>query len=154
VLVVAAAVQFADLKYETSGHWFHDSKFQPLGSPAWELARGDYDHIALYPPQMDPGVCGAPWEESHVFRYIDQAYKLRMTINSAHLSRFDIPATEQMCRELEREVTTGPLDERTIYVLSEGATFPRARAICGKPDGREVCVAAGRATRFAGALAR
>jgi len=152
VLILTALVQFAEVKYEASGYWFHHSTFQPLKSATWELARGDYDHVALYPPQMNPGVCGAAWQEVHAYQYIDLAYRLRMTFNGGHLSRFDIPATQKLCRDIERDVATEHLDDRTIYVLSEGIAFPRNRATCGRPDGREVCVAAQRVTRFSAAL--
>jgi hypothetical protein len=115
--------------------------------------RGDYQHLALYPPQIYHGGCGAPFNELYVYRLAYVAYRVGLTINSGYLARYP-PEIREICTASERDVAERRLDDQTVYIPSSPQALPEGAAICGQLDGYDTCVAAGRSTPFSRALSR
>jgi hypothetical protein len=144
-VAAVAAIQLLDL----SG--LAMTMFRPhdwvLRAPEWQLASGHYDHLAMYPPQVIGG--GKPCEaqaygpDFHAAEpYALLAYDLGMTVNSGFLSRASARKHVPACRALEASVRGGALDPRTVYVVHPTALadFEHAHAVCGRVEGRDVCV--------------
>jgi hypothetical protein len=142
----------ADLDFQPSRDKFKTSAFEKPQSATWQLARGDYEHIALYPPQIYSAGCGAAFEEARVYRLAYLANALGMTINSAYLARLDLWGVQEMCRTTEEAASQRHLDERTIYIPSAAGALPEDLAVCASLDGYAACVASSRPTRFSRAI--
>jgi hypothetical protein len=153
VLLSVLLLQIADINCLPARNNFHQSAFAPPVSPVWELARGDYDHLALYPPQISSGGCGAAFDELRVYSLSYLAYHLGMTINSAYLARLDLSGVQEMCRKAEEEKALGTLNARTVYILANSSDLPEHLTSCGKLDGYVACVAKGTDTPFKRSLA-
>jgi hypothetical protein len=154
LLFCVLLLQIADLNYSSTRDKFHTSEFQPPTSPAWELARGDYDHLALHPPQINSGGCGAPFDELRVYSLAYLAYNLGLTINSAYLARLDLLGVQTLCRKSEEQEARGILNERTIYIVATARDLPEHATSCGTLDGYVACVAKDRTTPFSRSLVR
>jgi Family of unknown function (DUF6311) len=152
VLSATLALQMADLNIQPSRDKFKTSAFQKPQSATWELARGDYEHIALYPPQIYSAGCGAPFEEARVYRLAYLANTLGMTINSAYLARLNLGGVQEICWKSEQAAASRHLDDRTIYIPSAAGALPEDLAVCGALDGYAACVASSRPTRFSRAM--
>jgi hypothetical protein len=152
VLGLALAVQVGDLRYKLSRDRFHASVFTSPSSPVWDLARGDYRHIAIYPPQIYTSGCGAPFDERYVYQLSHVAYRMGMTFNSGYMARLNLAAIKDHCRTFNENVAAGKLDDHTIYVPRSPESLPQGKAICGRLDDYVACVAPGRSTPFGKAL--
>jgi hypothetical protein len=148
VLGLALALQLADLKMEPSRDRFKASPFVAATAPGWALARGDYDHLALYPPQIYTSGCGAKFDEPYVYRLGELAARLGMTINSGYVARLDLAQIQQHCQVWNQAIAAGKLDDRTIYIVRAANALPAGKAACGQLDGYVACVAAARPTPF------
>jgi hypothetical protein len=160
LLGAALAIQIADV----SPPW----PFRPAGasdappSEIWELARGQYKHVALVPPFLftgggpaAPEACPMAWPVDAHVPFAHAAYRIGATFNSAYLARIDPPRAAQACRDLDASVVRGALDAETIYVVHPAlmGAFVGAGAICGREGNALVCVRDGRAP-FGEALRR
>jgi hypothetical protein len=160
VLAAAVALQVVEISGVARKTRFPEYP-PPLTSPTWELARGNYDHLVLYPPQ----IVGVWSEECRGMSYGDDgywtrfaraAYAIGATYNSALLSRGSAKRLTPACAELRQNVEAGRFAPRTIYVVHRErlAQFTsREGAVCGELDGYPVCVASTQHDRFRAALA-
>jgi hypothetical protein len=129
-------------------------------SATWDLARGRYAHLALFPPVLNSGGrfppgCGPPvWGVLRMIPFADRAYRLGLTFDSAYVARLDEAALNLHCTRVRRELAEGRLDPDTVWVVHRSAlpAFRRAGATCGEIDGVPVCVAATRDDPLAAAL--
>jgi hypothetical protein len=135
----------------------------PGGSATWELARGDYQHVVLYPPLMVDGAgrgCTTPSFEPHEAAPFGwQAYLSGMTFNSGYVSRVDAPRVQAYCEQLKQELQQGRFSPDSIYVIHAKAApgfqeQASGRATCGTLDGVLVCVASEKTGAFRDALLR
>jgi hypothetical protein len=161
VLAACLAVQLADYKRVFS-HRYGRPRAILERSPDWELARGEYRHLALYPPRCaDTGglCCGAftPWPWDIDLYLVSHAARLGLTYNGYGAARIDRPRWQAYCERLQADVMGGRLDPRTIYFVGgsiEGA-FVKANphATCRRLDGELACVAPKGPSRFRDRLA-
>jgi hypothetical protein len=132
--------------------------YRPLRAPAWRRIGADYREIRLIPPAVVDTVCDeGSYPRFHYMPWAFVAGREGMRINSGHLSRYagDVAAR---CREQTDAVLAGRLEPEVVYVLSPAALAASGlgssrSARCGILDGNTVCVAAGRDTDLARALA-
>jgi hypothetical protein len=150
VLFVALMVQIADTNAQPARDRFVWSDFKKPTSATWNLAKGDYDHIAIYPPLIYRSLCGVEFDDFYVYRLSYVAYRLGLTINSGYVARYSIQLDE-ICRTSDKVPERGP-DARTIYVPARGHEMPYGTVVCGPIDGFSVCVAPGRSTPLSRAL--
>ena len=138
-LALIVAIQATDLRMDD--WWSSTKKFRQAPIKEFALAEGKYRHLALVPMQV-LGVCGDPYQEEHVYRFMLHAYRLRTTYNSGIFARVPKDQVAKECVRLEREVDAGTLDTETIYVLplDNVDRFRRAGATCGRFDGDWICV--------------
>lgn len=123
--------------------------------PLWQEASGDYDHIVLVPPtfptshvscnprgypekiEMPPGLLAA---------------SLRMSVNSAYLSRSDPQAIADYCNSLSQTLGAGVTDGRSLYLVHPDflpwLKESGAPVLCFKADGYLGCVRHDRPTRL------
>jgi uncharacterized protein DUF6311 len=150
-LALSFAVQAADVNPPVPLQ-LGTEPWRPPGSEVWELARGAYRHLAMYPPYLNAGgepvaeredECGPPvWPPDAQLGLAHVAYRLGLTFNGAYAARLDPARAAAYCRELYGAVSGARLDPATIYVVHprDVETFRRARGICGRVDGAPVCV--------------
>jgi len=128
----------ADLHFDQ--RWLEPKTFRQVPVSAFYLAKGKFDHMALAPMQV-LNVCGDPYEEEHVYRFMLLASRLNLTFNSGLFARVDAGPVDRTCVALEHAINTDPLDPRTIYVVAP-ASVDRFKAIgapCGRVDGDWIC---------------
>jgi hypothetical protein len=146
-LAAVVLMQALDLHFDRS--WLQPKTFRHVPVSAFALAQGTYEHLALAPMQV-LNVCGDPYEEDHVYRFMMLASRLKLTYNSGLFARVDAPPVEKACVALENSINTNTLDSKTIYVVAPGA-FDRFKAIgaaCGRVDGDRICVSRDSDERF------
>jgi hypothetical protein len=153
VLFLAIVLQIGDTNFAPAQDRFRSSLFEEPKSAVWSLARGDYDHLALFPPQIMHSECGAPFDYDYVYRLSYVAYRNGLTINSGYVSRL-LPAVDERCHAAEENIGAGRFDDRTIYAPGNDVTAFDRQAVCGKLDGFRVCVTKTRATTFRDALSQ
>ncbi len=147
VLFAAVVVQLTDvnpLRANLHRQWPH---FTGLTDPAWRLLGNDYRHLLVHPVQIQ-WTC--PFDEKLVAGLSWEAYTQGLTINSGHVGRAP-PGTD-----CHRHLREDELNDDTVYVPyfpQYFADLPAERFICGRLDGRRVCVSRARDTAFARALA-
>jgi hypothetical protein len=142
VLGLALGLQLFDLDVNPARERFRASAFVSPSSPSWDLARGDYDHVALYPPQIYTSGCGARFDERYVYDLGPLAQRLGMTFNSGYVARLDLVRIQEHCLAWNAQVAAGNLDARTIYIVRSADVMPAGKAVCGPIDGYVACVAA------------
>jgi hypothetical protein len=160
ILAAVVALQLFDLS-GLAGRVFDERPWRHT-APEWTLARGHYDHLAMFPPHLKGTgtnrVCGdVPGYDSDAYAPLAYAaYELGLTFNSAYLSRANRKQLTAACGRFLAEVGAGRLDARTIYVVhpEEEARFRALATTCGRLDGRIVCVARENGDPFRSALAR
>jgi hypothetical protein len=157
VLAGAVALQLVDVSVAVGAQPFQRDAWRMDPRP-WELARGEYDRLALIPPQVpfSGSPCGDGVYDVPVFfsPFAYQAYALGHGFNSGHVARFE-RETPRVCAEQTSHVLSGQIDARTIYVVHPallGAAKASGRLVCGPVDGVDVCVAEERRDRFRAAL--
>jgi hypothetical protein len=112
-----------------------------MPSPVWHQLLPHYDHIVLVPPRQ---CASAPIGfESPAFL----AGLHGLTINSAEVARFNEGRRQRYCAQVMDEITTGVVDDRSLYILDAPyAAQLRAAAqkpvVCGTIDAALVCVTA------------
>ena len=71
-----------------------------LRADQWELIKGDFEHLARFPPDLGGGAvrCGDEWypEESYA-RIAYKAYELKLTYNGGHVARLNTEAGRKLC---------------------------------------------------------
>jgi hypothetical protein len=144
VLGSALALQLFDLDMKPSRERFFASGFVAPASPVWDQARGDYDHVALYPPQIYTSGCGGRFDERYVYNLGPLAQRLGMTFNSGYVARLDLVQIQEHCFAWNAQTAAGNLDDRTIYIVRSADVMPGGKAICGPIDGYVACVSAQR----------
>lgn len=139
LLAFAVLLQATDLKIDSI--WAAHRPFRQVNYALFGPAAGHYRHLALFPPQV-MGVCGEKYDEDYVYRYMLQAYRLKMSFNSGLFARVPNEAVAMSCALFQQDVEAGKLDAQTIYVVSPSSveTFQKAGAPCGRFDGDWVCV--------------
>ena len=146
-LTAVVLLQAVDVHFDRI--WLQPKTFRHAPVSAFALAKGKYDHLALAPMQV-LNVCGDPYEEDHVYRFMMLASRLKLTYNSGLFARVDAPPVEKTCAALEDSINTNTLDPKTIYVVAPGS-FDRFKAIgaaCGRVDGDRICVSRDSDERF------
>ncbi|QRN98240.1 hypothetical protein JRI60_03990 [Archangium violaceum] len=134
----------------------------PGGDATWALAKGTYQHLALYPATRVDGAgrgCPGLFTNSELLPYAWQAWLNGMTFNSGYVARLDAPATLATCEREEADVQAGRLSPDTLYVVhaqvAESFLASTAgHAACGRVDGVLVCVSSEVQGPFREALAR
>lgn len=139
VLAVIVIVQATDYKNQPT--MLAEKHFREAPVKDFELAKGHYQHMAVYPTQI-LGACGSAYEEDYVYRYMLEAYRLNLTFNSGIFARVPLDRMQQACGDLYRSVDAGKLDPQTIYIASPWtlAHLKEIGAVCGRFDGDWVCV--------------
>jgi hypothetical protein len=148
VLLIAAIVaQAADLRLDPK--WAADKPFRRPEPALFNLARGHFRHMALFPMEIS-GACGATYDEEYIYRYMLEAYRQNLTYNSGVFARFSQGAAEAECRRSGNEIDAGVIDPQTVYVVDRDyvTRFSRAGGICGRFDGDWICVAQDSDERF------
>jgi hypothetical protein len=160
VLGASLALQVVDLAPRAAGAHFHVAPWR-LGSATWELARGHYDLVALYPPQInveDSIACrGLVYgDDDHWAPLAHLAYAQGMAVNSGQLARGAIRLLDAACEGVSREIEAGRFRRRTVYVVHPPKLplFVGAGAICGRVEGYHVCVSSEQRDAFRSALER
>lgn len=157
IAAVALALQLTDIDYQLSLKPLSQDFFH-FQDPRWELARGDYAHLALIPPVLHDGTwqgCPSPWPEPLYEPINYEAYRLGITSNSFYVSRMDMARALEQCATQTASVRAGMLDEGTVYVVHPevmGDLTRTQRARCAILDRVPVCVAATRTDAFARSL--
>jgi len=159
LLTVAVTIQAVDIQ-ALGGRVTSQPQSKLLESRAWDLARGAYRHLVLYPPQVIGAErrCGTVYSETRHDEYIPFAYKaylLGLTINSGYVARPRIGAFADYCAELRAQVTNSAFASDTIYVFRDYAvsTLRLDKMVCGRLDGYDVCVLAQHPTALSAYLA-
>jgi hypothetical protein len=143
--LLALALALSVAEQQTSQYQFPEMPLYQFSTPALRGSGRDYDHLELVPLQLQ-------WECFYSDPFVNAlsylAYRERLTFNSGNFMRKP-PGAQALCRH-EPNV----LDPRTIYVVTpDRVAAMRGRgAECGKIEGLDMCVAAGRQTPFAHAL--
>jgi hypothetical protein len=151
ILLLALVIQVDDTNALSSQDRFRWSAFERPKSTVWNLLNGDYEHVAIYPPQIYGSLCGVDFDDHYVYRLSYIAYRLGLTINSGYVARYST-RLDEICGASDRIAERGA-DPRTVYILTRGHEMPRDTVVCGPIDGFVACVAAGRSTPFSRALA-
>ena len=151
LLALAVILQATDLRPDPK--MFKKKQFRQASSALIAPASGRYQHLALYPMQVLTA-SGAPFQEDHVYRFMLQAYRMKLTYNSAILARLPHQQVQEACAAW-LEPLTPALDPKTIYVVSPGhlPLFEKAGAACGRFDGDHYCVSANSDPAFRAFLA-
>lgn len=137
-LGVVVALQAVDLNFDPQR--LEAKAFRQAPVSAFPLTSGAFDHMALAPMQV-LNVCGDPYEEQHVYRFMQLASRLKLTFNSGLFARVNSGPVEKVCVALEQSINAGTLDARTLYVVAP-ASLDRFKAIgaaCGRVDGDWIC---------------
>jgi hypothetical protein len=160
-LALVLGLQIADTKTAFFAQQYTARFEPPAWSPAWQLARGEYRHLVLFPPRCGDGsgTC-CPGFSVKPFRpdtwLMLHAAKLGLSTNSTGVGRLDRVAHGQACAELGAAVDEGRLDPRTIYQIGGGfeGRFRKGNpdAICAVLDGVLTCVDAEAPAGFREAL--
>jgi hypothetical protein len=125
------------------------TRFHRLSAPEWESLRGTYQHLVLFPPQVQ---WACRYEEPLVNALAYTAYRLKLTFNSGYAARPPSALIEECRASLPRE---GIAADTAYVVLPEHLpAFLRAGARCGVLEGLPVCVAGDKQDAFAQALDR
>jgi hypothetical protein len=157
-LAAAVAIQFAEVRPNAG---VTNAERTGLEDEAWRGLGESYRHVALYPPFNTFGPDGCDdtsftWDDT--IKFLDLAYRERMSVNSAYLARTSVPALEAYCNQLRREIAGGLLRPNTVYVVSAAAlkqfTRPDVNALCGMLDDFNVCVHGESSEAFRHALYR
>jgi hypothetical protein len=161
VLGAAVLLQLADVRPPVPFH--PDSGPEPLPS-TWELARGAYRHVAMFPPFLvtgsgpaAPEACGDPPYGRDTWAAIAAlASHLGATFNGGYLARIDPARAASACTATNRALSRGELDPETVYLVYAPALgeFSAAGATCGAIGGIPVCVRGDRRDAFSEALRR
>jgi len=140
-------LQAVDLHFDRV--WLQPKIFRHAPLSDFALARGRFQHLALAPMQV-LGVCGDPYEEDHVYRFMMLAARLKLTYNSGLFARVDAPPLERTCAALEESISSNTLDSGTIYVVAPGSVdrFKAIGAACGRVDGDWICASRDSDKRF------
>ena len=159
IVLLSLAVGIQAVDFTMDPWWFSDKHTRQQNPADFELARGRYDHLALFPPQVgapcqfataDGGSASATIDEAHIYRYSLLAYRIRLTYNSGTFARMLWTNIERHCQAALDEVASGQLDARTVYVVAPEhvKVFRAASAICNRFDGDWVCVRSENADPF------
>jgi len=140
-------LQAIDVRFDRI--WLEPKTFRHAPVSAFALAKDKYTHLALAPMQV-LNVCGNPYEEDHVYRFMLLASRLKLTFNSGLFARVDAPRIERACVALEDRINTNTLDPFTLYVVAPGSydRFKAIGAACGRVDGDRICVSRDSDERF------
>lgn len=105
----------------------------------------DYSHLEVVPLQLQ---WECPYNEPLVNAFSYLAYRERMTFNSGNFMRKQ-PGARALCNHVPTA-----LEPRSIYILAPDlvATMRARGGECGKLDGLDICVQAGRQTPLEQAL--
>jgi hypothetical protein len=125
------------------------TRFHRLRAPEWELLKGRYQHLSLFPPQVQ---WACRYEEPLVNALAYTAYRQKLTFNSGYAARPPSALIEECHTSLPKE---GIAADTAYVVLPEHLSpFLQAGARCGVLEGLPVCVAGGKQDAFAQALDR
>ncbi|WP_257451346.1 DUF6311 domain-containing protein [Archangium lipolyticum] len=134
----------------------------PGGDATWALARGTYQHLALYPATRVDGAgrgCPGLFTNNELPPYAWQAWLNGMTFNSGYVARLDGPSALATCEGEQEDIQAGRLSPDTVYVVHDqvAAGFlasTAGHASCGRLEGVLVCVSSEAQGPFREALAR
>jgi Family of unknown function (DUF6311) len=146
LLAAAVATQLADLHPAfqerlalTRSQDFHAWPSDPK-SPVWAVALPHYDHIVL----VNPLQCGPAPVTFELPAFLAGLYGL--SVNVGEVARSSEPARAEYCADLDRAVTAGEVDDRSLYLVHpdhEARLRAKAPALrCGTVEGIRVCVTA------------
>jgi hypothetical protein len=142
ILVGALGLQLADVDIARTQGLFAARRDGVRAAVEWSLADGDFDHLVLYPAEIQ-GACDGPqrYRGEVVSELAYLAYRHGWTFNSGYAARLK-PGTRASCDALKASIETGKLDPRAIYVVWRWNVRQmwRAGATCGRIDRTTVCV--------------
>lgn len=151
VIAVALVAQMADLKHLIFKPVLRGAHAVRRWSPDWDLARGDFRHLALYPPRCADSsyvCCGKEKSRRPPGTDVYQANlatRVGLTLNSGGSSRARRTLMMPYCDKLFADIAAGKLDRQTIYWVAKDKEeqFRKANpsAICKMLDGELACVA-------------
>ena len=158
VLATCLLLQLVDLQPQDVREKLTRRETDPLTSPAWKLMKGDYAHLALYPPfyPSNQPECGWHYKWGYHVPYSFAAYAAGMSFNSNYAGRADAKRIGPYCRQFRADIEAGHFDDETVYVVGAGseALFRAASTLsCHDIDATLVCVTKNRTTPLAQWLA-
>lgn len=145
VVLAVLVIEFADIRHKLDEiRWRNrnPSKYdwqQPVHWESWRFASASYRQLVIVP--------SAAWDEDTVVAFTFFAARFGLAINTGAPARVDRAALRSYRQALRRELTEGPLDAATVYVVHpldiDGFTNAhRSRVSCRELDGVHACVAA------------
>jgi hypothetical protein len=163
LFAVALVAQIADMKNLMGSKPWKGRTRVPVFDPAWDLAKGEFDHLALWPPRCADTsftCCGNLSRRPYATDvwFADLATRIGVTLNSGGTARARRSVLGPYCERLYADIAAGRLDARTIYRIGKEreGEFLRAtpRATCGRVNDELTCVAPEVRGRFAEHLGR
>jgi len=124
-------------------------RFHRLLAPQWEALRGEYAHLAIFPPHVQ---WACRYDEPVVNALAYTAYRLGLTFNSGYAAR----PPQALLADCRASLPGGGIAADTAYVVmpEQLPGFLQAGARCGVLEGLPVCVAGHKQDAFAQALGR
>lgn len=146
LLLAALALQLYDVDNTHAAAVFtadNKTRANLYAAPAWDLANADFDHLVIYPAEIQ-SACNVElgYRADVVSGLAYLAYRHRWTINSGYAAR-NSTGSKDYCDALERDVVAGQLDARSLYVTRRWKVraLRAAGATCGRIEPLTVCVA-------------
>ena len=128
-------------------------------SAVWRLARGQYSHLVMDPPQIETNVALCPEDHHRPGAFVPFAQIARaahLSFNSGQAARVDERAITAYCLDAVRARAEGRYDPLAVYVRAVGEPGHEddtSSLTCRLLDGARICVRADRSTAFARVLA-
>ena len=143
LLIAALGIQMYDVESTRAQNLFGRANTRILSAPEWNLAYEGFEHLVLYPAEIQ-SVCNReqPYRSDVVNGLAYLAYRFRWTFNSGYAARYSTK-TPAYCAELQRQVEQGKLDAHTVYVVQRWNVkdMRAAGATCGRLERLTVCTA-------------
>jgi hypothetical protein len=147
ILALGLAIQAADLSRVYANYrqvrgdpgWFALS--MPLRDARWSELASRADHLTMVPPSL----CGPPAGPEVPLALL--AGRHGLTLNAGFASRLDLVAVARSCESQRRELASGLVRARTLYVVHDDllGAFRAAAAgtvECAELDGQNACIKA------------
>jgi hypothetical protein len=143
--IVDQANAHAERRTTSRSEAFHAWPRQ-LVSPAWHEVLPHYEHLVIVPASQ----CGgAPLDHEEV-AFLAGLHEL--TINSGLGARWDDTARRRYCGALDVAVSSGAIDDRSLYIVTpqyeERLRAAGRPVVCGTIDTARVCVTAASFARW------
>lgn len=142
LLASALIIQMYDVEASRAQALFGRTKTRIFTAPEWNLAFEGFEHLVLYPAEIQ-SACGTGqlYRSDVVNGLAYLAYRYRWTFNSGYAARY-ASTTPRYCAELKEQVKQGKLDAHTLYVVQRWNVreLRAAGATCGRLERLSVCI--------------